>query len=169
MFSFLRRRRAVPSAVAESAQRSVEQALRLELADTALALSQAQADLDYERRERRAAIERSVQAKLDALMSDLAPAATQLELQRSIAHRGIDPPLRDVLVVAGRLLDTLRGVGLEFIGSVRATESFDPRCHSQLDSSFRPQSGEAVVVRVPGVKYGGRVLVTAGVDRVEGA
>lgn len=143
------------------------QSLRLELDERDRQIRTLSADLDFERTGRADEVEAVARARLRALMSSIAPALVQLELQRSLAASGVNVGARDVLLVAGRLIGSLNDAGLEILGTPGQELTFDEASQASLDPSFRPSAGSRVRVRIPGARVEGMMLVKICVDRVD--
>lgn len=153
-------KRETPSQGAEETRLKLEaeiQALKLSLQEREAELRawRAQQEQEAARREAYAV------ARLEALFSDVAPPAAQLWLQGALIEQGQPVNVRDVWLVAQRLLTALSTHGLEVSDALGAEVAFDPNRHQALSGTCVP--GARVRVRVPGLSYRGRVLVKAGV------
>ena len=140
------------------------QGLRLDLAENDRTIRTLTAELEHERTSKREEIDAISRARLRAVLESLAPAAVQLELQRGLVAAGMEVTSRDVLLIVGRLLGSLRDAGLETVGTIGDIEPFDPERHAPLDSSSRPPVGTPVRVRIPGAQFDGVSLVKIAVQ-----
>ena len=144
------------------------QELRLELTErdkTMAAMREALARSQDQERSRAAA---ELQARFERLLSALAAPAAQVLMQGALLEAGSRPiESKDVLSVAKRLVRALEDEGLRFEGDVGATVDFDPNHHEPLSGSQALTPGQAVLVRVPGVSFHGKILRRAGVEARE--
>ena len=140
---------------------SQAQALRLELAERDELIGRLQAEL---RRQREGEATRAVgraRAERERLFSAAATPLVQLATQTQL--EGVDAP--SMAAVGRSLLRALADEGLDLVGRVGATESYDPGRHEPLGDTL-PGAGQHVVVRTPGLAVGGVVLRRAGVEPV---
>lgn len=158
--------------------RSDEQVLRLERQLREARLEMAQRDRSIERlraevgRVRDAAGEDARergQANVERLVvvigAPLVQFMTQAHLHRTGTH---EVRVGDVLDVATRLVRSLREVGVDMVGNVDEAEPYDPDRHDPLSTLAAPMAGEAIVVRMVGLSYHGRVVRKAGVEPASG-
>jgi molecular chaperone GrpE (heat shock protein) len=69
----------------------------------------------------------------------------------------------DILAVATRLVRVLQDQGLAVEGGVGESVEFDPNRHEVLSAEEKISPGEAVIIRLVGVSYQGKLLRKAGV------
>ncbi len=72
--------------------------------------------------------------------------------------------VKDVLVVAKRLIRALEDNGLTLTGNVGESVSFDSNLHDPLSDHISLTPGVPVVVKFVGVSYQGKVICKAGVE-----
>jgi molecular chaperone GrpE (heat shock protein) len=145
------------------AERQVQE-LRLEVQEREGQSAGLRAELERERESEAVRVSEAVDARVEQLLTQSATPAAQLTAQAYLLEtEGKPVEARDVLAVAKRLVTALAEAGLAFDGSVGETVAYDPDRHEPLGSpSVRP--GQAVVVRLPGCSYRGRLLRRAGVE-----
>jgi molecular chaperone GrpE (heat shock protein) len=149
-------------------QREV-QGLRLELRERDELITNLKQDVERQRSGAGARVEESVQMQVEQLLAEAATPVAQLLTQAHLLEvDGRPVQAKDVLVVARRLVRILEDNGLELVGDVGESVSFDPNHHEPLSTASSPRRGERVVVRFVGVAYRGKLLRKAGVEKVEG-
>ncbi len=107
-----------------------------------------------------------LEARLEALMEELASPAAQILTQIHLHEkegRTLEP--RDVIATSGRLVRILMDNGLEAISEPGSREQFDPARHEPLGQETI-SAGDPVLVRFAGFAYNGKVIRRAGVQRV---
>jgi molecular chaperone GrpE (heat shock protein) len=101
---------------------------------------------------------------LGDLYRALAAPLSQIRLQASLLDSGKEISGRSVMALAAQLADLLEQTGLEPIGCVGQTTTFDPQqCEPMITGkSFQP--GSDVTVKFVGYRYEGHVVRKALVD-----
>ena len=103
---------------------------------------------------------------LEALFRKLAPSLANLEALAGLGRSGEPVQTGDLLDLIGDVLKELGRAGLERIGDEGASVPFDTAQHQRLSGgSARP--GDPVLVRAPGYRFGGKVLLKAMVTAKE--
>jgi hypothetical protein len=138
------------------------QGLRLELAERDRLIQQLQADLLRQREGEASGAAQSARAERQRLLGAVATPLQQLATQTQLD--GVDAA--SMAAVAQSLLRGLADEGLELVGRVGTSESFDPARHEPLSDGVPGPDGP-VVVRVPGLAVNGTLLRRAGVQPVE--
>jgi molecular chaperone GrpE (heat shock protein) len=142
------------------------QALRIDLAEREQSISRLKADLERTRAETKSLVAESMRAQTERMMSDLATPAAQLLTQAWLMeNEGKPVETRDVMTVARQLVQALEAAGLKPEGTIGTTVAFDPDRHQPLSVEETVKSGDQVVIRLPGMSFGGRTLRKAGVKR----
>jgi len=100
----------------------------------------------------------------DLLQSAASPAAQLLTQSYLLETAGREVKARDVLVVARRVITALESAGLCFTSRPGEHAVYNPDQHQPLDAAQSLQPGDPVVVRVPGVCYGEKILTCALVE-----
>jgi len=150
-------------------ERDIQQ-LRLELDERGREIAQLKAEVQRQRNGASARVTAELQTQLERLLRDAAaPVAQMLTQAHLLEVEGRPVQARDVLMVARRLLRVLEDHGLMMLGEIGETVAFDPNFHDPLNVSTTPRPGQAVMVRVVGMTFQGKVLRKAGVDAGEGA
>src|SRR5262245_16425470 len=141
------------------------QGLRLEMEERERLLGSLRSELERQRNGESLRIAEAVQSRIEKLMIDVAAPVAQLLTQAHLVEiEGKPLQVKDVLVVAKRLVRSLEDEGLKLEGGVGETTSFDPNRHELLGGEAALTRGKAVVVRFAGVSYRGRLIRKAGVD-----
>lgn len=85
------------------------------------------------------------------------------------AHLSKNKPVsaQDVLTTSRRLLRIFEDLGMTFEGEPGQEIAFDPQLHVPLQSGQQYQSGEPVRIRFVLIRYQGKILRKAQVDRSE--
>ncbi|MBV9468158.1 MAG: hypothetical protein JOZ57_02800 [Abitibacteriaceae bacterium] len=147
------------------ALRREAQSLRLELKEREQAAHQLQQELVRQRRGENARVQVAVQTQSERLLADTAAPAVQLLTQAHLLEQGGQPvQVKDVLVVAKRLVRALETGGLMLEGHVGESVLFDPNCHEPLNGDIQP--GQTVVIRFVGASYRGKMLRKASVENL---
>lgn len=106
--------------------------------------------------------------ELEALFTDLAAPASQLRTQQYLLNvRGQAVESKDILAVVRRLLQALQQMGMEWIDEPGEQSTFQSDLHTPLSVQTDIFAGEPVTVRFSGVKFGGKILRKAGVEKEE--
>jgi len=142
-------------------------ALKAEVQALRLTLQEREAELRQLKERTPAQVEALVAARVEALFQELAAPVAQLLLQGALIEAGQSVAGRDVWLVAQRLIAGLKAQGLEISDPIGASVSFDPDRHMSLSAPLR--AGQQALVRLPGVRYRGRILHKAGVLPAEEA
>jgi molecular chaperone GrpE (heat shock protein) len=144
------------------------QSARLELEARSRSLQTLSAELEALRARQDERARESAGNQLESVLKDAAVPAAQLVAQAYLLEQQGKPvQARDILNVARRLLRALEKHGLVLEGQPGAQVSFDPDRHSPLSAETQLDRDQPVVVRFPGVSFGGKVLVRAAVERLE--
>ncbi len=145
-------------------------ALRAEVQSLRLTLQEREAELQRLRQQGERApaqVEALLAARLEALFQELAAPVAQLLLQGALIEKGQAVAARDMWLVAQRLIAVLKAQGVEICDPLGASVRFDPDRHMSLGAPM--QAGQPALVRLPGVRYRGRILHKAGVVPAEEA
>jgi molecular chaperone GrpE (heat shock protein) len=107
---------------------------------------------------------RLVAAQIEQLLSEVAGPVSQLLTQTHLL-KVENRPVRaeDVLLVVTRLIRVLQDYGLVIEGEVGQLIAFDPNRHEALSAEDELQPGQAAIIRLVGLSYGGKLLRKAGV------
>jgi hypothetical protein len=142
---------------------SQAQALRLELAERDRLIGQLEADLRRQREGAKSLSGQQARRERERLVAVVATPLVQLATLTQL-----DSSDAAWMAVARSLLRGLADEGLELLGQVGSAEPYDPVRHEPL-GDLVPGTGALVVVRAPGLAFGGVVLRRAGVaSRQEG-
>lgn len=145
------------------------QALRLELAEKERAMEVLRKDLERLRKDESDRAGASLKARMEDLLSEIAVPMAQLAAQaRLLEVEGKPVQARDVIAVARRLIGVLEDEGLRLEGSLGEAVPFDPNRHELLGGAGEPVPGEKVRIRFAGVRWAGKLLRKAGVERTGG-
>jgi len=151
-------------ALREAAREAQE--LRLELAEREETLARLRAELAEARLESNARAENVLGDAEARWLTDLAAPVAQLLTQAHLVHVARQPVrTADVLAVASRLIVALQDHGLEIVGAVGNTTTYDPECHETLDESVELAPGDTVTMRFVGLAHRGQTIHRAGVER----
>lgn len=117
----------------------------------------------------RAILGERVQEALDNQRDELfraaaAPAAQLVTQAHLLEVMGKPVQARDVLPVTRRLLRVLENYGLRFEGQIGEITPFNPLLHQPLNAADHPVKDQPVVVRIPAVLSGEKILARAGVE-----
>jgi hypothetical protein len=109
-----------------------------------------------------------VDARLDTLYSDAAPALAQVVMQKHLlGTQAAQLGVMDVLSVGMRLVTAFRNAGLVVSDDVGQEVPFDPAHHAPAHAGASIGPGQTVIVRMPEVRTAtDRVLSRALVQRV---
>ena len=141
------------------------QNLRLSLADRAKELATLQGALDRQRAGEEARVSEALQQQWDRLFSEGATPVAQLITQAHLLETaGQTVQAKDVLAVAKRLVRLLEQQGMKIECNVGETVCFDPNRHEPLSAEAAPAVNQAVVVRLVGISYRGKMLRKAKVE-----
>ncbi len=141
------------------------QTLRLELEAAREQIVQLEAALNRQRTQGASRVSDAVSSIHEDLMKELAAPVSQLVTQAHLVDEGKPLSARDVVNVTRRVVRTLTASGLLVEGQPGEAATFDGERHQPL-GDFHPQSGDPVVVRMPGVSLNGRRLHKASVGPV---
>lgn len=147
------------------AARSQSQSLRMELnaREQRIAALEQELELLHARQDRLVA--EMVSARMEALLSDLAGPASQINTQSDLLENQNKPvQARDVLLVARRMVRALERHGLTLEGNLGEQVAFDPNRHTPLNGANQPQPGQPVTIRFVGVAHQGKILYKAIVE-----
>lgn len=106
--------------------------------------------------------------EMETLFTEIAAPATQLLTQQyliEVCQQSIQA--KDIMAVFKRLLQSLQNRGVEWIGNPGDQTTYNSEFHSPLASQSTISMGEMVIIRFVGVKYAGKILRKAGVEKVE--
>jgi molecular chaperone GrpE (heat shock protein) len=141
------------------------QQARLEIQERNRAIERLRSEAASARERADAEAERLAEARIERLVSSMAVPLTQFATQAHLHGTGTaDIQVGSVIEVGTRLLRVLSGVGVESVGSIGATEAFDPDRHDPLSDAPAPEPGRPVVVRMVGLSLHGKVLRKAGIE-----
>lgn len=128
-------------------------------------IDQLRADLAREREAGGRLAEALSDARMGALMTQLAGPVAQALTQIHLLDAGRPIDARDALAVSGRLAAALADAGLVADTVPGAVVGYDPSIHDALPAPEPISIGAPVVIRQPGMRYGGRVLRRGLVER----
>ncbi len=143
------------------------QSARLELESHKQAARNLVAELDALRARQDERAKESAGDQLERVFVDAASPAAQLLVQAALLEQGRPVQARDVLATARRLLRALQKHGLAVEGEPGSQTRFDPDRHAPLSAETALERGQEVVVRIPGISLGGKVLARAAVEASE--
>jgi molecular chaperone GrpE (heat shock protein) len=148
-------------------QKELQEA-RLKAASSEQAVERLSRDLENLRARQNELVKEEVASSVEALFSAAAAPAAQLAMQAYLIDQLQKPvQAKDIMVIARRLLRALEKNGLEFDGSPGHEIPFDPNLHIPLSGGQELVPGQSVVIRIPGVRYHGKLLARTGVDAKE--
>ena len=137
------------------------QSLRLEL--TAQRRTTDQLKLELER-QRGGETARLATAQIEKLLQDVATPVSQLLTQTHLLKvEGRPVQANDVLAIVARLVRALEDHGLTIEGVIGHSVAFDPNRHEPLSMEEELEPGQAVIIRLVGLAYRGKLLRRAGV------
>lgn len=139
--------------------------VRLDLEETRRAIAMERDRTQSLEKGRVAAVEESVDARLDRLFTDLAAPLSQLRTQAHLLDTGTPVAATDVVAVAQQFARAVEEAGLTPFGEPGESAAFDPETMQPLRSDQPLTAGEAATVRFAGYRYAGRVLRKALVER----
>lgn len=129
------------------------QQLKLELEQAQAQIRRLQDSLARQKDAASAEQTAAVQARLNALLADLARPAAQFLIQLNLVEmQGKTVQAQDTLAVARHLLRVLNNAGVEVSEAINELTHFDPDRHQVLTAgSADLKAGDPVVVRTPGL------------------
>jgi len=141
------------------------QSLKLELSERESMIAGLKDSLEKLRTgENNLAVEKA-KAQFENLMADAsAPASQLLTLAHLSEIEGKTVQVRDVIMVASRLIRALETHGLETGDKVGEIVAFDPNRHQALDQEAGFKPDEPVQIRFSSIAYQGKLLRKAGVS-----
>ncbi len=139
--------------------------LQLELEEQQRRLIALSRDLETLRSRAASDVQERVDSFVVKLMTEAAGPISQLLMQtHAIEKQGLPVAVRDVLVIANRLIRVFEDAGLTREGSIGDEQLFDADWHQPIgDGDF--QKDEPVIVRFVGLSYAGQLLRSASVER----
>ena len=153
-----------PAADILSAKSEV-QALRMDLNAREQRIESLQQEIERLQARQGQLVTETVNARMEALLSDLAGPASQIHTQADLLEtQGKPVQARDVLSVARRMVRALERHGLTFEGQLGEQVAFDPNHHTPLSGASHPQPGQMVTIRFVGVAHQGKMLYKAIVE-----
>jgi molecular chaperone GrpE (heat shock protein) len=109
-------------------------------------------------------VDESVNGKLGTFFTEVAGPVSQLLTQiHLVDNQNRDVNAMDTLRLVKRLIRHLEEAGLQICSPAGVQVKFDPNYHESLSSDTVPKPGDVVVVRIPGLAHGGRIIRKAGV------
>jgi len=142
------------------------QKLRLELDEKERLLATARHDLSLEKKNSGSEAERDVRVRLERLFTDMGGFIVQMVAQDHLSRvEGKTIHTKDLLAVANRSIECLKGHGLVLIGSMGESGRFDARIHEPLSLDEKLADGDRVTIRMVGLSYSGAILRRAAVTR----
>jgi molecular chaperone GrpE (heat shock protein) len=142
------------------------QSLRLALDEKEAAARQLRGDLETLRAAQHYALKEQLDASLEKLVAEAAGPAAQLVTQAYLLEaQGKPVQPADILAVARRLLRALENAGLQVEGQVGQAAAFDPERHAGLSAQQSLAAGETVRIRFAGVRYRGKMIRKAAVEK----
>lgn len=143
--------------------------LRLVVAERDRSIERSHAVLERLRGGAEQDAEQRARADVERLVAAIGAPLVQFVTQDHLHRSGkVSVRVDDVLRVGASLVRVLREAGVDTVGEVGEAEPYDPERHDPLSAETSVAAGEEVVVRVVGLRYRGRVLRKAGVDRLGG-
>jgi molecular chaperone GrpE (heat shock protein) len=144
------------------------QSLRLSLAELEKRYQSLAQNTQQERSSASQFQQAMMEHEMETLFTDLAAPASQLHTQQYLMNvRGQAVESKDVLTVAHRLLQALQQRGMEWMGDPGEQSTFQSDMHTPLSAQSAISDGEPVTIRFSGVKFGGKILRKAGVEKLE--
>ncbi|MBI1748710.1 MAG: nucleotide exchange factor GrpE [Acidobacteria bacterium] len=106
------------------------------------------------------------QEQLEQLFKKLASPMANLSTLAAFSAAGQEPGIQDLLSSFRHLEKQLKAAGLEQVGNVGETVSFEVALHQRV-SGGAVSAGTPVTVRLPGYRFGDKVLLKAMVTAKE--
>lgn len=101
--------------------------------------------------------------RTEQIIAELSQSVVYTATQISIIDRGSEVSVGDLVATARMTLDSLKRVGVEFVGLPAEVAPYDPELHEA--SLQNPQSRTPVEIKIPGLKApSGRVVRKAVVE-----
>jgi molecular chaperone GrpE (heat shock protein) len=142
------------------------QAARLELVECAQIIERLHNEVERLNDEKNHQAQSAWTGQMEALFTELSGPVSQVETQLHLSRdQGMSLSTSDVLAVSQRLVRILYTAGMEREGAIGQTVFFDPSRHMPLSGQVTLQPGDSVVVRSAGVKYQGKIIRKAGVEK----
>jgi len=142
------------------------QRLRLELDEKDKLLATVRHDLSVQKKNSENEAARDVRVHLEKLFSDMGGFVVQIVAQEYLSNvEGKTIHTKDLLAVANRCIACLKAHGLELIGNMGESTSFDPRIHEPLSLEEKLDDGDRVTVRLVGLSFSNSILRRAAVTR----
>jgi molecular chaperone GrpE (heat shock protein) len=142
------------------------QSLQLELEEKERMLAVAQHDLTVQTKNAKDLTGHSVHSRLEQLFADMGGPLVQIVTQDHLSNvQGKTLQAKDLHAVTNRLIDCLRSHGLEVIGTIGESATFDSKFHELLSFDEMVAEGERVTVRMVGLSFGGKILRRVAVTR----
>jgi hypothetical protein len=135
--------------------------LQLTIAELRAAQDNQQALLMEAERSRAILAEESANARMNALFSAFASSLAQLALLRSLALQGKEIKTANIFKLITLIEETLAEAGLEQLYHCGETLPFNGEQMSPATSGVNLREGDAVIVRMPGFRYRGKVILKA--------
>jgi molecular chaperone GrpE (heat shock protein) len=104
--------------------------------------------------------------QLEALFKRVAAPLSNVAALAALAGEGREVAVADVLTLLRSIEKHFKAAGLEAVGEVGAAVPFDVAMHQRMSGGM-VSSGTPVVVRMPGYRFGGKVLLKAMVTAKE--
>ena len=133
--------------------------MRLELDETKQLLTAARHDLDLLNKQAEVNRQQDLRGQLEKMFAEIALPAAQVLVQEQMLNK--EQKLlkaEDIQATSNRLLRVLQNHGLVVEGTIGSTVSFDHNFHQPLALEEGIQHGDAVVIRMCGISYHGKVL-----------
>jgi molecular chaperone GrpE (heat shock protein) len=123
-------------------------------------------EYDLLRAERDRAVGQAGQTELERLLKRLAGPLSNLAALATLAEAGQEVQSKDLASLVRGVEKELARAGLEPVGTVGEASRFDARFHQRM-SGGTVKDGTSVTVRLPGYRFGEKVLLRAMVSAQE--
>jgi molecular chaperone GrpE (heat shock protein) len=140
--------------------------LQLDLEEKSRLVISLQNDLDLTRKQAQTAQSQMIQAKLEDVMTDLAPILSQAVTQKYLLENlGRTIQAKDIVMVYGTILNILEQYGFQSEGVIGEKAVFDPLKHLLISQAESASAEDIMVIRFPGFLFNGKRIRKAGVER----
>lgn len=139
------------------------QSLRLDLADKAKECVQARVQLEELDRTRMGDRNRAAQNQTEKILSDLATPMVHLLTALEQFKTSTPQSLSNLELIIRQLFRALEAHGASLIGAVGECTPYDPSVHAPLSQETSPAFGDSVQIKIPGLRFGDKVIRKAGI------
>lgn len=146
---------------------SEQQSLQMDIAERDRLVTELRNSLYLLEQKQQKMIDSVLANQMESVMTEAAASMAQLFTQEHLLkNEGKPIQAKDVLAVAMKLVRTFESSGVKIEGTIAETTSFDANRHDLLSVNESVADGEPVVIRMPAVKFGERVIRKMMVSRV---